>query len=472
MIAFPLRIKVPLVLGRVATGWLSLVSSSILVYKIVMRFRVRRQSSVAAANTDVTTYHRILLGLSAVDALFSMGCAAGPLAVPSSVPGATFGHGTTATCAAQGAAYQLLPATIMYTAALNTYFMLKIRYNVQDVVLSRRYEPWLHAIPILFASASTSTGLALKIFNPLPVVEVGCWIAAYPPDCENFEPHTCTRGQGAIANPSSYIWYIWTFSFLWLLAAFIVVLINSVLIYTAIRHQERRNDRYKLQMVVHKPTTTTTPDQTCTDGRPQRHANAKGSALLSSEETENNSCVSNDENNEKKCYCDETEPQSSKREQSIQNELVASALHSPTMVAPHATLESDVDSMTSVDIPQQPTSVVVTSSAVNTGKLLAAAQQKAKHSRVAACQSTLYCCATLVPFLVLSLPWFGTMFHASPYTATVFLFLLQYLLPTQGIFNLLIYMRPPYKRLRETKPEWSRTKCFRICLFSLDPKYW
>jgi hypothetical protein len=102
----------------------------------------------------------------------------------------------------------------------------------------------------------------------------------------------------------------------------------------------------------------------------------------------------------------------------------------------------------------------------------AVVQRKAKTSRLAAQQSTLYCCATLVPALVICLPWFGAEMGLSQRAQLVLAFLLQYLLATQGIFNLLIYIRPSYKRLRESQPDWRPVHCLRVCLFSPNPKYW
>jgi hypothetical protein len=249
-----------LALTRTFTGTLSLIASSIIIYKIYLRYSQHKKKTSSniviggsfrrsnhSSNGGMNTYFRMILGVSILDVMHSFWTALSVLPAPPS-SGGVFAHGTTATCSAQGFFAQLTTPIVLYMATLNTYFMLKIRYNIADNVIVRRYEFWFHAIPIVFWLVTGFTGLSLKIFNAiaLPMAgcwaalpELGCWIAPYPGGC--ISTNTCTRGY----KIAEYInWYAWSFSYIWLFLCVIVVLVNSILIYSTIRSQERRNASY------------------------------------------------------------------------------------------------------------------------------------------------------------------------------------------------------------------------------------
>jgi hypothetical protein len=446
------QVRLALALGRMVTGSLSVIASSVLIYKIFSRYRVQRHSSSAIANTNVTTYHRIVLGMSIVDVLFSMGSAAGPLAVPASAgDDMVFGiHGTTATCTAQGAASQLLGAVVLYTAALNTFFMLKICYNVSDAVMSRRYEPWLHAIPLVYSIATTSTGIAMQIFNPMiPYSDLGCWIAAYPKGCF-LRPETCTRGKRLFASPSASSWYAWSFIYAWVFLAFAIVLVNLLLIYTAIRRQERRNERYG-QVVA------TTPKKPASS-QPTESPHAVATLIPQGDETESNSYSSQDRHSSKEETVSQNKESDSAHSHDGKGEPMDNGNKKETICGTSSSaLDAESTMPKNIGIMRKSSKVA----------------RKSKTSRLAAVQSTLFCSATFVPAFVLCVPWLGFKIgDPSARANLVFAFLLQYLLATQGIFNLLIYIRPSYNRLRKNTSEWSRSKCLWACLFSSDPKYW
>jgi hypothetical protein len=244
-----------LALTRTLFGSLSLIASSIIIYKIYLRYTQHKKSTSSSANPSnniggryrrsnhssnggMNTYYRMILGVSILDVMHSFWTALSVLPAPPS-SGGVFAHGSTATCSAQGFFVQLTTPIVLYMATLNTYFMLKIRYNIADNVIVRRYEIWFHAIPIVFWFVTGFTGLALKIFNSIGLPELGCWIAPYPRGCTI--TNTCTRGF----KIAEYLdWYAWSFAFIWLFLCVIVVLVNSVLIYSTIRSQERRNAGY------------------------------------------------------------------------------------------------------------------------------------------------------------------------------------------------------------------------------------
>jgi len=71
-------------------------------------------------------------------------------------------------------------------ACLSIYFLLKIRNNISDTVISKSYEIFFHAVPWKLGFASSIAGLALEIFNPISLPELGCWIGGDPMLCPYF----------------------------------------------------------------------------------------------------------------------------------------------------------------------------------------------------------------------------------------------------------------------------------------------
>jgi hypothetical protein len=386
--------RVILAVSRMVSGSLSVIASSIIVYKVYLRYREhRRNNGIANNQFQVTTYHRLLFGMSLVDVLYSSSAALSTLPVSAST-GAVFGHGTTATCAAQGFFVQLGPTIPVYIAALNTYFLLKIRYNVSNEAMCQRYEPWFHAVPLIYGFTSSTIAASLKILNPILVPELGCWIAPYPPDCIE-KNETCTRGY----KIAEYLdLYVWVLTYSWLFAAFAVVVVDNILIYTSIRQLERGHTFYHGE-------------------RNQSSATAPASCR------------------------DQTQPGFDKEDGShIQD--TSSSNQMPSEV------DYDVSEDSFNSSSQRP-------------------ERRVRASRIAAVQSILYCSTTFFTAMWIFLPWLGNKIDSSN-AKSLFIFgvLVNVVAPLQGCFNLYIFVRLQYNRLRLTEPAWSRIKCVQFCLFS------
>ena len=94
------RQRIILAESRTVAGTLSVLASSIIIYKIFLRYKEQKRSiSNVPSAIKVTTYHRIIFGMSVLDVLTSFWQALSTLVVPAS-SGAVFGHGTTNTCSA------------------------------------------------------------------------------------------------------------------------------------------------------------------------------------------------------------------------------------------------------------------------------------------------------------------------------------------------------------------------------------
>jgi hypothetical protein len=223
---------------RSASGFTSLTASSIIIYQVLLRYREDQRASQQCSRY-VTPYHRLLLGLSLLDVMYSFWAGLSTIPVPAT-SGVIYGFGTTATCSIQGFFTQFVAANPIYMASLSLYFMLKIRFNISDEFFLRRIEFWFHLTPWLFAIGTGCAGVALKIFNPMSIPEMGCWLGSYPIDCL-WTGAPCTRGYRFAELVDFYAIF---FAHAWIFCSFLVILVANILIYSAIRTQERRNERY------------------------------------------------------------------------------------------------------------------------------------------------------------------------------------------------------------------------------------
>jgi hypothetical protein len=404
--------KVFMALGRFFGGCVSLAASSIIVYKIYRRFAESRGST--SASSKLTTYHRMLLGITFLDMLYAIGSLGGTFVIPAST-GVVFGHGTTATCSAQGFLLQTGAALPVYIACLNIYFMLKIRYNVNDTILRSRYEPWLHGIPIVLALSTASIGAALKLFNPINIPEMGCWIAPYPRGC-SFKGN-CTRGFKIAERLDLYVWVL---AYGWYFASFLAIVCTSVLIYTAIRGLERRNALYM-------------------GARIQNGSHVHPHSSL---------CSQNG---------------TSKDVDGIMVEdVTASAASSQLAEFTGERTETSVNmseaSLEGMPIRQSPASQKKHTSSF--------ARKRIQASRIAAVQSGLYCFSSLFTAIWIFMPWLGWKIGSATKVRVSYTFMACVVPNLQGLFNLFIFVRLQYNHLRETEKEWSRLKCVIHCLTS------
>jgi hypothetical protein len=413
-------------LTRHIFGNLSVAASSIIVYQVVLRIIKDRRSQ---RRDLVTPYHRLMLGFSLADILYSFWVGLSTLVVPES-SGVIYGFGTTATCSIQGFFLQFGAATHLYIAILSLYFLLKIRYNVTDDTLYHRYEFWFHAIPWVVAIGTGSMGVALQIYNPMIVPEMGCWVGPFPTDCLDPGGPPCTRGYKTDAQGSLYSFIL---AFCWLFASFVVVLVSNILIYRTVRCQERRNEQYlgsQLQaqrpitgVPVSEPTTRRKHDEStppvASDGLPVAGSNEEFTAVF--------------------------ELDSAERE--------SGAAPEQGLVETSGTLENPTRS-TNLDHRAR--------------RRQSSTGQSAKASRTAATQSILYVSSAGFTVVWIFLPFF--FYKLGLPNGWLFFSVLMYsaFAPLQGVFNLMIFVRPEYLRLRGSRRDLGPLQCVRSCLFSPD----
>eukprot|EP00977_Amphora_coffeiformis_P012627 scaffold3181_cov167-Amphora_coffeaeformis.AAC.16 len=216
---------------------LSVVGSALIIL-CIMRHKRGKRSSV---------YHRILIGLSCLDILFSTAYAFGP--IPKPQPEAEWSQallrstdnrlamGNTTTCAVQAFFVQFGFMSYSYCACLCVYFVLAIRYNVKEAFLARYIEPVMHAAVLSFALLTAVTAQLKGYANGnIPV----CWVGTSPPLCDVLTHIECIRGEGY----RDFVQWAITYP-VWIESGVILVCLITVM-WTAVEKQ-RRSTRFVFQ---------------------------------------------------------------------------------------------------------------------------------------------------------------------------------------------------------------------------------
>ena len=198
----------------------------------------RKGSYVASANVRYHTYHRLLLSMSIFDVLSSCALFMSTWPIPADTPSKiVYGAvGNQATCSAQGFFVQFSMGTVLYNATLSVFYLLSIRFRWSPQRVAKKAEPWLHAVPVLFALGTAIAGVPLGLYN---YARFMCYIVAKPFKCQETwkfgdDPEKpCQRGDNATV-------YNWAFNILPKAAVLIVVTLIMWLCHRHVLRLERR----------------------------------------------------------------------------------------------------------------------------------------------------------------------------------------------------------------------------------------
>lgn len=106
---------------------------------------------------------------------------------------------------------------------------------MEEKVVAKRYEKYMHATAILIPTGLALAGLPLTLYNS---ANLWCWIAAYPPGSEGFNGHhhdsmVCERGH------ESWI-YRWVFFYIPLWAIIVAITVLMILLTKSVKSEEKR----------------------------------------------------------------------------------------------------------------------------------------------------------------------------------------------------------------------------------------
>lgn len=122
---------------------------------------------------DRNCYKRIMLGLSCTDLISSLTLALQPFLLPSDSH-RIWASGNETTCVTMGFLQQFAFSAMFYNGMLSFFFLLSIRYGIEEEKLAKYYEPWMHLLSIGFPLGSAIGGLVLNLYDELTVGHY-CW---------------------------------------------------------------------------------------------------------------------------------------------------------------------------------------------------------------------------------------------------------------------------------------------------------
>ena len=219
---------VALTLSRIS-GILSIFGSCAILYIILSDRKKKLQQR----------HNRLLIGACFYDVLFSSAMVVSTAAVPrdTSSSNRIYGAiGNATTCKIQGFLLQMAPGFMMYLASLSIHHLLTVKYELDDVFISTRIEPWMHAISNVIPITTAIILVCLDMFHPKYTI---CWIATKPWGCVK-HPNTCE----AAANAP---YFEFAFGHLWFIITIVIQVVSMTLIYYTVRQRERIMDSFSFR---------------------------------------------------------------------------------------------------------------------------------------------------------------------------------------------------------------------------------
>ena len=453
-----------------ATAFLSFIGSIIVAFQVLKK---RRQEQ-----KPLKVYRRLILGMSCADILSSIAwfCTTWPIPVEShnndSFP-VFQASGTQTTCNIQGFLGQFCITTVFYNACLACYYSLVISKGWSEKRI-QKVEPLLHIVAVLYGILTCSLAASWQMYNS---VGWACWIGAHPPGCvESWRAPllgqlpNCTRGD----NATLFIWAAF-FGPLWL--AIFISMIVMTMIYKSVYNTEEQNVKYTRQWEQHPniqhdlvldsfprciPISRSEeyPPISALDTKPGRHSAPillTGALRDSEEPCERLTSTSRNQvrwSEPHKDFDEESHAmtQSKPPADLISNQTLAVAQHTPSVTANSHHRPSKSTSVVNrilLIIPRhasQRSSAAVSLESKSTAGALAENSVHRK-SRKVATQAIFYVGALYLTWTFPTI--YNLVFTIRQRLSFPLLFLEAVAVPTPGMFNFLMYIRPSYLRCRK-----------------------
>ncbi len=186
-----------------------------------------------------TTYRRLIFALSVFDLPQSLFQALSSSPMPVGTMWAAAGNNVT--CTLQGFFIILgTCGTIWYSLSLSIYFLLVVKFNLPDQKITKTYEPFLHAFPILYSTSISIYTYATHNINPSGPI---CWIDSRPSGCEDDPDVDC------ISIGSKYL-----LQFLGVGIPFVIVFVlNCILmgvLWWTVKTQIKKSQSYRYSWII------------------------------------------------------------------------------------------------------------------------------------------------------------------------------------------------------------------------------
>jgi hypothetical protein len=216
-----------IVIAPMLTGSISAFSSAALIISI---FRSTLKLS--------TIYRRIIFGISVTDLIQSCSHIFAAFVLPKE-SGMWAAIGNTTSCEIRGFVSTIASCmAFLYSISLSLYFLLVVKYNESETRIKRKFEPFFHAVPILYSLVVSVYILATRNFNRIGPT---CWIAPRPYNCKD-DPNVECKSFG-----NTKILVLISNAFPAILAFFANCFILGVICYTVQEHHSANLQMYNRQ---------------------------------------------------------------------------------------------------------------------------------------------------------------------------------------------------------------------------------
>ncbi|KAI2505684.1 hypothetical protein MHU86_8743 [Fragilaria crotonensis] len=128
---------------------------------------------------------------------------------------------------------QLGTSVPLYNISLNAFFLATVVYRVSELKFQKNFEPYLHAMSILFPLITASVGAGISLYSEKELGLV-CWIGHYPEGCGEDPSVPCLDPIFALI-----------FGGIPLGASIIFLLVSNGMIYWKVRSTGRRSEQYR-----------------------------------------------------------------------------------------------------------------------------------------------------------------------------------------------------------------------------------
>jgi hypothetical protein len=139
-------------------------------------------------------YGRLWLGISLTNILVAFMAIVASLATPKDT-GIYGAFGNETSCSAMAATFSFVFVVCMgYNGALAVFYNISIHTKWTGRVFSRRVEPWLHIVPVVYALTGAIVGLSTNMFATHDIF-LYCWAAPAPYGCRYEDDESCVDGN-------------------------------------------------------------------------------------------------------------------------------------------------------------------------------------------------------------------------------------------------------------------------------------
>jgi len=212
------------------TGCFSVAGSSCIIYEVLSDFKTKWRKP----------YHRLLFGMACYDVVCSIAFGLSTWPIPRGSPGVYAPLGTVGTCTAQGFFVQASIAVPLYNLCLSIYYLLKVKFSVNERIIRRKYETWMHVFIMFLAFGTAFVGLGMGWYHDSTL---WCWFNGSPKGCKqswrNDGVTTCEQGDNTQI-------FRWAFYYAWLWFAIAGTMLNMFLLWRAVKKEEKNSVRWTM----------------------------------------------------------------------------------------------------------------------------------------------------------------------------------------------------------------------------------